>query len=135
MLICISCFDQMVDFPQAVSEKVLWQLADCCGFSSSIMLSCHCHVVKIQCLMYLVVLSQIPDTNPCSVNNGGCDQLCFVLPNATEPTCACATGSLQTDERTCGGLYSISCGLKAGVVKGLTRLVGGGSNPAVSIHF
>ncbi|XP_053385857.1 low-density lipoprotein receptor-related protein 2-like [Mercenaria mercenaria] len=41
-------------------------------------------------------------TNPCSLNNGGCDQLCFALPNSNDVTCKCSKGQLKNDNRTCG---------------------------------
>uniref|UniRef100_A0A2C9KAN0 EGF-like domain-containing protein n=1 Tax=Biomphalaria glabrata TaxID=6526 RepID=A0A2C9KAN0_BIOGL len=41
------------------------------------------------------------DNNPCSANNGGCQQLCFAKPNQTEPECGCATGTLGPQKKTC----------------------------------
>ncbi|XP_035827354.1 low-density lipoprotein receptor-related protein 2 [Aplysia californica] len=41
------------------------------------------------------------ESNPCSANNGGCQQLCFALPNVTEPHCGCSTGTLAQDRRSC----------------------------------
>ncbi|KAL3854471.1 hypothetical protein ACJMK2_013739, partial [Sinanodonta woodiana] len=39
--------------------------------------------------------------SPCSVNNGDCEQLCFSLPNKTEPRCACSIGNLDKDGKHC----------------------------------
>ncbi|ESO82185.1 hypothetical protein LOTGIDRAFT_170222, partial [Lottia gigantea] len=39
--------------------------------------------------------------SPCINNNGGCDQLCFALPNKDDPTCVCASGKLDTDGKSC----------------------------------
>lgn len=44
------------------------------------------------------------DTSPCSIDNGGCEQLCFAYPNDTTAVCACATGNLATDNKTCEGI-------------------------------
>ncbi|XP_078621857.1 low-density lipoprotein receptor-related protein 2-like isoform X1 [Branchiostoma floridae x Branchiostoma japonicum] len=41
------------------------------------------------------------NTNPCQTNNGGCEQLCFAMPDTTTPTCACAYGMLSSDNRRC----------------------------------
>ncbi|KAL4217440.1 Low-density lipoprotein receptor-related protein 2 [Mactra antiquata] len=41
-------------------------------------------------------------TNPCSLDNGGCQQLCFAIPNNTIPSCKCSTGELNTTNlKTC----------------------------------
>ncbi|KAK3083345.1 hypothetical protein FSP39_020255 [Pinctada imbricata] len=39
--------------------------------------------------------------NPCSENNGGCEQLCFSFPNNTQPKCQCARGQLAADKKSC----------------------------------
>lgn len=39
--------------------------------------------------------------NPCSENNGGCEQLCFSLPNNSTAVCKCSLGKLGPDGRTC----------------------------------
>ncbi|RUS81822.1 hypothetical protein EGW08_010414, partial [Elysia chlorotica] len=41
------------------------------------------------------------DANPCGVDNGGCQQLCFAQVNDTVPQCSCSTGMLAADGRTC----------------------------------
>ncbi|KAJ8319794.1 hypothetical protein KUTeg_001381 [Tegillarca granosa] len=41
------------------------------------------------------------ESSPCAENNGGCEQLCFALPNKTEPKCACSTGNLGADGKSC----------------------------------
>lgn len=41
-------------------------------------------------------------TNPCAINNGGCQELC--LFNGTQPVCACAHGKITSkDGKTCEG--------------------------------
>ena len=46
--------------------------------------------------------------SPCASNNGGCEQLCFALPNPNNTTpdtakCGCASGALSSDGKTCQG--------------------------------
>lgn len=41
-------------------------------------------------------------TNPCVINNGGCEQLC--LFNSTHPVCVCSHGRLTADGKTCEGM-------------------------------
>lgn len=41
-------------------------------------------------------------TNPCSINNGGCKELC--LFNGTYPVCACSHGRVAPDGLTCEGI-------------------------------
>ena len=46
--------------------------------------------------------------SPCASNNGGCEQLCFALPNPNNTTpdiakCGCASGALSSDRKTCQG--------------------------------
>jgi len=50
----------------------------------------------------------ITGTNLCSTNNGGCEQLCFAYPNETTAVCACATGNLAADNKTCEGNFFLS---------------------------
>ncbi|XP_076440226.1 low-density lipoprotein receptor-related protein 2-like [Babylonia areolata] len=50
--------------------------------------------------------AQPKSDNPCSFNNGGCEQLCFALPNPnnTQPDtaqCGCASGTLSTNGKSC----------------------------------
>ncbi|KAK0162271.1 hypothetical protein PV327_008621 [Microctonus hyperodae] len=41
-------------------------------------------------------------TNPCAGdNNGGCEQLCFAMPDTSEPHCDCVTGKLSSDKKKC----------------------------------
>ncbi|XP_060556897.1 low-density lipoprotein receptor-related protein 2-like, partial [Ruditapes philippinarum] len=40
-------------------------------------------------------------TSPCSNQNGGCEQLCFSIPNSEEVRCKCSKGQLKTDNKTC----------------------------------
>ncbi|XP_071823394.1 prolow-density lipoprotein receptor-related protein 1-like isoform X3 [Apostichopus japonicus] len=51
--------------------------------------------------------SKIDDVNECSINNGGCSQLCFPIPTGdTSRACACTAGYsvLETDGTTCVGV-------------------------------
>ncbi|XP_071103874.1 low-density lipoprotein receptor-related protein 2-like [Haliotis cracherodii] len=48
--------------------------------------------------------SQPAGTSPCTKNNGGCQQLCFAMPEETTPTCSCSAGQLATDGKTCEAL-------------------------------
>ena len=50
---------------------------------------------------------QTPATSPCSVDNGGCEQLCFSYPGGTEPVCHCSYGSLASDGKGCECMYAI----------------------------
>ena len=50
------------------------------------------------------------EPNACSTNNGGCAQLCFMMPEATAPTCVCSAGTLRPDKKTCGGNKNMGCG-------------------------
>lgn len=45
-------------------------------------------------------------TNPCVINNGGCEQLC--LFNSTHPVCVCSHGRLTSDGKTCEGINIFS---------------------------
>ncbi|CAG12634.1 unnamed protein product [Tetraodon nigroviridis] len=40
--------------------------------------------------------------NPCYEHNGGCQQLCFAIPDQDHPKCGCAHGSLLSNGVTCG---------------------------------
>lgn len=42
-------------------------------------------------------------TNPCTTNNGGCDQLCFAMPDDGGVACYCHTGMLSQDMKSCEG--------------------------------
>lgn len=42
-------------------------------------------------------------TNPCGINNGGCEQLC--LFNSTHPVCVCSHGRIAFDGKTCERRY------------------------------
>ncbi|XP_041374759.1 low-density lipoprotein receptor-related protein 2-like [Gigantopelta aegis] len=44
---------------------------------------------------------QPQSSSPCSVDNGGCQQLCFALPDSETPVCACSAGDLAKDGKTC----------------------------------
>ncbi|XP_059178824.1 low-density lipoprotein receptor-related protein 2-like isoform X2 [Physella acuta] len=46
-------------------------------------------------------MQPLDESNPCSANNGGCQQLCFAKPNQTEPDCGCSTGTLGPDKKLC----------------------------------
>lgn len=47
-------------------------------------------------------------TNPCSRNNGGCEQLC--LFNGTHPICTCSYGHVAPDGQSCGSKkLNINC--------------------------
>ena len=37
------------------------------------------------------------------MNNGGCSQLCFPMPDSELPRCACTIGLLGSDGRSCTG--------------------------------
>ncbi|XP_074098383.1 low-density lipoprotein receptor-related protein megalin isoform X1 [Cotesia typhae] len=41
------------------------------------------------------------NSNPCSRDNGNCQQLCFAFPLLSEPKCDCVTGKLSSDQRKC----------------------------------
>ncbi|MBN3296498.1 LRP2 protein, partial [Amia calva] len=40
--------------------------------------------------------------NPCLEDNGRCQQLCFAMPEAQQPQCGCAHGSLLSNGVSCG---------------------------------
>ena len=44
----------------------------------------------------------ISGTNPCAVNNGHCEQLCFYLGGG-KTSCACSYSRLKDDGKTCEG--------------------------------
>lgn len=46
-----------------------------------------------------------PGTNPCAINNGGCEELC--LFNSTYPVCACPHGKVASDGKSCEGNINI----------------------------
>ncbi|XP_052813290.1 low-density lipoprotein receptor-related protein 2-like isoform X2 [Mya arenaria] len=43
-------------------------------------------------------------SSPCLINNGGCEHLCFAMPDAVAATCACSYGKLRADNKSCEAL-------------------------------
>ncbi|XP_052813493.1 low-density lipoprotein receptor-related protein 2-like [Mya arenaria] len=58
-------------------------------------------------------------SSPCLLNNGGCEHLCFAMPDAVAATCTCSYGKLRADNKSCEALKTFLAVLTVNSIAGV----------------